>query len=161
MANGCPEKLKGGISSANFNYEDNSLFLMKTYLPFYLYILEGCTYLFSSMPCEEMLNKMGINYQVIDFKPYTNLYINGEEAKEYEVPSGNEDSAIVCFSGGLDSTTAATVACQNHKKLFSLTLTMAVKLTTQKLKLVRIFINICKKNFQKRKFHLNLLTSLS
>ena len=117
MENGCPEKLKGGISSANFNMANGCMYLMKTYLPFYLYVLEGCTYLFSSMPCEDLLNSMGINYNVIDFHPYSNIEINGDECLMKEVPSGYEDSAIVCFSGGLDSTTAATVACRNHKKV--------------------------------------------
>jgi 7-cyano-7-deazaguanine synthase len=103
--------------------EPNCLYIFRNYRPASMvFIRDLGLFLFSSMmsTLEQVCEEFNLSYQPVNLPPWALTRIRGSSVDVvYEVPTprGSEESAIVVCSGGLDSTTAATIACDNHQEI--------------------------------------------
>jgi len=117
--------LKGSLAVAWIDMREAKqslrLHLYRNYQPLsVIFLVEEQLYLFGSLleylvdPAEEL----GLAWQPIHFPPYSKLVIDsvGSPPRLHEETKFNHKAIVVC-SGGLDSTVAATVACQENEEV--------------------------------------------
>ena len=127
-------KCEGGIAAIVYDMKrPNELVLIKNFKPLCWSYKDGILLVLSEI--DTLPNVFGDrksvyqHYNIEWIQPYTMLTINLESgdlrveeiqtrhaAHRYALPEPSEDIAVVMCSGGLDSSTAAFVACKLHKR---------------------------------------------
>lgn len=106
-------KLKGSMAIASYVDDRRELQLYRNYQPIYLlYNANTDMWVFSSL--RNALDHFPKNgWEPREFPPYSTFSISGYRIKLERDVAPEESRAIVICSGGLDSVTAATVACRD------------------------------------------------
>lgn len=137
-AHGIEKELRGGMATAVYNVKENTVTLYNNWNPLYVYKLADEVIVWCSMPLESHFNRLGMCYQVIDMPTYSYLKIDQNNNIEIiEEPKENARRAVVCLSGGLDSTVAAKVACDENDEVWLAHFDYGCKATSKEIEAIK------------------------
>lgn len=115
-------RLKGSMALAAY-HENNELFLYRNFMPLRVFATKDVLF-FSSQDIEEHFKDL----KEIAFPPYSHMTVNPVGESDFRevqlitsMPANRNRRMVVC-SGGLDSVTAATLACSQEPKPDEVTL---------------------------------------
>ena len=153
-AHGIQKQLKGGMSTAVIDSDIGMLTLYHNYNPLHLYLVEDSVWVFCSMPLEAHLNSHKLKYQVYDIPYYSGVFIsNVGEPMPFEDKQNNDRKAVVCLSGGLDSTVAATVACRENDEVWLAHFDYGCKATNSEIRAIHNITEALRKKFPDKQIH--------
>lgn len=105
--------LKGSMAFAAL-FQDNpgKMVLYRDYQPLHMvYLSEYDAYIFAS---RKAYLPDGVT---IPLPPYSGYEFSNGEYEQFVIKPERKDSAVVCFSAGLDATVAASIACDKHDQV--------------------------------------------
>lgn len=153
---GIQDRLKGG--QANAVWDGECLKLYHNYNPLHLYLVEKRLWVFCSSPLEDHLNGLGLQYNVVDIPYYGSAEVHPDLPLHMQLQMSKEVNpnwhrAVVCLSGGLDSTVAATIACQGHREIWLAHFDYGCKATNAEIRAINNITKALREKFPDKIIH--------